>query len=437
MVRAHLNTRGVRHSPHGAVERIGAFDDERIAAFDDERIGYFAFIVSIGAQHAIRVRMRTARHHFASGLALLAALAACTEPPTSPTIPVASSTTVAAHSAAGSATALTNVGHVFVIVLENQGYDSTFGRPSAAPYLADTLVHAGKLLRQYFGIAHNSLPNYLAMIGGVSPTLATQSDCPIYKDFLMLGTTSGGQPIGQGCIYPARVSTVANQLEASARSWKGYMEDMGNDPARESATCGHVPIGTPDLTTDATATDQYAQRHDPFVYFHSVLDSPSCAANVVPLSRLASDLSSATTTPNLSFITPNLCHDGHDHPCANGEPGGLTSADVFLKTWVPRILASPAYQADGLLIVTFDEASTSDASACCGERSGPNTLHAGITGPGGGRIGAVLLSPFITPASISDTPYNHYGLLRTIEDVFGLSHLGYANGSGVTSFVLN
>ena len=381
--------------------------------------------------------MRTARHHLAFRLALLAAFAACTEPPTSPAASAVSHSAAAMHTAGASATALTSVGHVFVIVLENKGYDSTFGTPSAAPYLADTLVHAGKLLRQYYGIAHNSLPNYLAMIGGISPTVATQNDCPIYTNFVMLGSTSAGQPIGQGCVYPARVRTVANQLEASARTWKGYMEDMGNDPSRESATCGHVPLGAPDVTTNATATDQYAQRHDPFVYFHSVLDSPSCAANVVPLSRLAADLSSAATTPNLSFITPNLCHDGHDHPCANGEPGGLVSADSFLKTWVPRILASAAYQADGLLIVTFDEASTSDASACCGERSGPNVPRAGITGPGGGRIGAVLLSPFITPGSISDTPYNHYALLRTIEDVYGLAHLGYANGSGVMSFVLN
>jgi hypothetical protein len=381
--------------------------------------------------------MRTPRHYLAPRLALLAALAACTETQTPPTAPATPSSRAVVPAAGARAAALTSVGHVFVIVLENQGYDSTFGTPSAAPYLADTLVHAGKLLRQYYGIAHNSLPNYLAMIGGVSPTLLTQADCPLYKNFLMLGRTPDGQPIGQGCIYPARVTTVANQLEASARSWRGYMEDMGNDPAREPATCGHVPVGTPDLTTNATATDQYAQRHDPFVYFHSVLDTPSCAANVVPLPRLASDLSSAATTPNLSFITPNLCHDGHDSPCKNGEPGGLVSADAFLRAWVPRILASPAYQADGLLIITFDEASTSDASACCGERSGPNTPHAGITGPGGGRIGAVLLSPFITPASISDTPYNHYGLLRTIEDAFGLSHLGYANGSGVSSFTVN
>jgi phosphatidylinositol-3-phosphatase len=376
--------------------------------------------------------MHNAHYRLVSCVTLLAALAACSETPTTPTGPTASITSSSPNAARWRS--LAGVRHVFVIVLENEGYDSTFGRPSAAPYLADTLVHAGRLLRQYYGIAHNSLPNYLAMIAGVSPTLATQADCPIYQNFLMIGTAPDGQPIGQGCIYPASVPTVANQLEASGRSWKGYMEDMGNDPLRESATCGHVLIGAPDLTTTATPTDQYAQRHDPFVYFHAILDSPTCRRNVVALSQLASDLSSVDRTPNVSFITPNLCHDGHDHPCVNGEPGGLTSIDAFLRTWVPIILASPAYRDDGLLIITFDEASTSDMSACCGEQSGPNTPHAGGTGPGGGRVGAVLLSPSITPGSVSDTPYNHYALLRTIEDAFGLSHLGYSGAAGVSSF---
>src|SRR5256885_16616620 len=56
--------------------------------------------------------------------------------------------------------------HVFIIVLENQGFDTTFNKHSRAPYLADTLRKAGAFLRQYYGIAHYSLPNYIAMISG-------------------------------------------------------------------------------------------------------------------------------------------------------------------------------------------------------------------------------------------------------------------------------
>jgi hypothetical protein len=95
---------------------------------------------------------------------------------------------------------------------------------------------------------------------------------------------------------------------------------------------------------------------------------------------------------------------------------------------------SPAYRADGLLIINFDEALTIDASACCSEPSGPNTIKPGVNGPGGGRTGAVLLSRFIKPGTVSNVPYNHYSLLRSVEDVFGLRHLGYAGQSGLVSF---
>ncbi len=88
-------------------------------------------------------------------------------------------------------------------------------------------------------------------------------------------------------------------------------------------------------------------------------------------------------------------------------------------------------------MVTFDEAETGSpeaATACCGEVPGPNSPLPGINGPGGGRVGAVLVSPFVAPGTVNDTPYNHYALLRTVEDVFGLDHLGFAGADGLASF---
>ena len=113
---------------------------------------------------------------------------------------------------------------------------------------------------------------------------------------------------------------------------------------------------------------------------------------------LPGDLARASATPAFSFLAPNLCNDGHDAPCADGAPGGLAQADRFLARWVPVIMAAPAYEDGGLIVVTFDEGS--DAAACCGESSGlglshPNGPLPGKTGPGGGRTGAVLLSPLI------------------------------------------
>lgn len=327
------------------------------------------------------------------------------------------------------------IDHVFVIVLENKLFATTFGASSPAPYLADTLTRAGAFLRQYHGIGHYSLGNYIAMISGLAPTPETQGDCGRYENFVQFGTASDGQPIGRGCIYPAHIPTLANQLVARGLTWRAYMEDMGADPMREAATCGHPVVGQPDLTEAATRTDQYATKHNPFMYFHAIIDSvASCRANVVALPRLADDLASADRTPNFVFISPGLCHDGHDTPCTNGEPGGLVSVDRFLERWVPLIVQSPAYRAGGLLIITFDEAEGTDASACCRERPGPNVAAAGITGPGGGRTGAVLLSPFIAPGTVSDVPYNHYSMLRSIEETFGLSPLGYAGQPGLASF---
>jgi len=334
-----------------------------------------------------------------------------------------------------SVSSLSRVRHVFVIVLENEPYEVTFGAQSPAPYLAHELPKSGALLPNYYGIGHYSLDNYLAMISGQAPNVATQNDCKIFEDFVRTrpGLDTNGQALGAGCVYPADVKTLADQLDAAHYTWKGYMEDMGVDPSREAARCGHVAIGATDATNHASAKDQYADKHDPFVYFHSIIDDrPLCAAHVVNLDALKADLRDINTTPNFSFITPSLCHDGHDAPCRNGEPGGLVSADKFLRTWVPRILPSPAFKQDGLLVITFDEGT--DGSACCGELGLPGGPQPGQFGPGGGRIGAVMISPFIAPGTVSRVGYNHYAFLRSVEDIFGLPYLGYAAASQLHSF---
>ncbi len=328
-----------------------------------------------------------------------------------------------------------HVGHVFIIVLENEPYSITFGEHSPAPYLAQALPKRGALLPRYYAIGHNSLDNYIAMISGQAPNPQTQDDCPVMTEFTRTrpGLDAQGQAVGAGCVYPADVKTVAGQLVAAGLSWKGYMEDMGNDPKREAAACGHVPIGAKDITNLASPTDEYADKHDPFVYFHSIIDRHAyCEDHVVPLETLRHDLQHIGSTPNLAYITPGLCHDGHDAPCANGQPGGLVSANRFLKTWIPRITRSPAFRKNGLIVITFDEGA--DGTACCGEQGLPGGPPPGKYGPGGGRIGAVLLSPFIKPGTVSHKPYNHYSLLRSIEDNFGLKHLGYAAGRNVHAF---
>jgi phosphatidylinositol-3-phosphatase len=375
------------------------------------------------------------------------------------------------------------VRHVFIIVLENKDYQDTFGTSTQDPYLQKTLPGMGALLTQYYGTGHASLDNYISIISGQASSLDTQADCGQFTDFALKKVDQDGQAVGTGCVYPPAIKTLAGQLEAAGLTWKGYMEDMGNDPARENASCGHPPINAKDSTRAAEAPraglssgDQYAARHDPFVYFHSIIDTPACTANVVNLTLLTNDLQSVATTPNFAFITPNLCNDGHDGEdtsapakrCVDGHPGGLASSDAFLQLWVPKILNSPAYRQDGLLIITFDESnfgapqtSTDPATGkttitinapgehCCGQKIGPNvarpivetfvaspTLTYVVTtqGYGGDRIGAVLLSPFIKPGTISNVPYNHYSLLKSLENIYQVGYLGYAAQSGLKAF---
>jgi hypothetical protein len=168
-----------------------------------------------------------------------------------------------------------------------------------------------------------------------------------------------------------------------------------------------------------------------------------CRHHVRPLHDLRHDLRHAKRTPGLAYITPDLCRDGHDDTCANGRKGGLTQVDRFLKEWAPRILGSPAFRRNGMLVITADESDgLGDSGACCNEdqKPGPNAMLGagpGITGPGGGRIGALVISHFTRPNTWSTTPYNHYSLLASLEELYRLPKLGMASMRGLPVFGLD
>jgi hypothetical protein len=228
-------------------------------------------------------------------------------------------------------------------------------------------------------------------------------------------------------------------LSDAGLTWRQYAEDMANGTTGVPTNCRHQAINAQDTWQGSSSEkDQYATRHVPFVYFHAVIDDQAfCDDHVVDLGLLPAQLEVADKTPNLVFITPDVCSDGHDAVCKNpNQRGEYDGINDFLTVWVPRILSSPAYQKDGLLVITFDEAEAASPDACCGEPSGPNTLKPGLSGAGGGRTGAVLLSPCLEPGTVDDTPYNHYSLLRTMEDVYGLDHLGYAGQDGLVPMAL-
>ncbi len=426
------------------------------------------------------------------------------------------------------------VKHVFLIVLADQAYAQTFGPESPAPYIAHTLEHQGELLVRFYGVAHEELADEVALISGLGPTPQTAADCPTFSDIVPGQANSKGQYTGQGCIYPKEAQTVGEQLTAKGLTWKVYAEGLGDvsggaaapgasessgSGAPKAIACWHPEFGAADPTSQVPQGDPFATFRDPFTYFDGVLHSPECTHDDVGIEGLAGDLKSAKSTPALSYVVPDLCHDGRPTPCAPGAPSGLPAAETFLRRVVPEILASPAYHKGGLLIITTDQAPTTgeyaDSSSCCMQPRLPapavstppaGTTDAGTTTPttpaapsaatpavgastttastttatspasptttpatttpvtsatttpvtsatttpaattpaastpainlppkGGGQVGALLISPFVKPATFDQEPFNDFSLLRTIENLFGLPPLGYAATRGLSS----
>ncbi len=310
------------------------------------------------------------------------------------------------------------VKHVFVISLASAGYEAAFGSAPQMPYLSGTLRPQGELLSSYSLLDQAALPNQIAAIGGQPPNQKTAQDCPLYSEFPAgAAIDKRGVVEGTGCLYPVEALTLADQLSTAQLEWRGYMEGMA-DEAGKPANCVHPEV-------DAgyeSPPGGYAPQGNPFIYFHSLLDLGDCAAKDVPLTELSGDLAKPDSTPSYSLISPDLCDAGIPGQCPAGAADGPAAADAFLAAWVPEILASPAYEKDGLLIVTFAQLDPDDTAA---------SAPASAEEP---KVGALLLSPFAPPGGTDAAPYDPYSLLRSVEDLFGLQHLGLAAGAKVKSF---
>ncbi len=214
-------------------------------------------------------------------------------------------------------------------------------------------------------------------------------------------------------------SPIADQLATAQFTWRGYFEDMA-DTSGKPASCVHPEPGA----EETPPPGGYSPVLNPFVYFHTLLDLGDCAANDVPLTELEKDLRKTEKTPNFSYISPNLCNAGvTPGQCPEGAPDGAAAADAWLSTWVPKILKSPAYKADGLLIVTFGAVNPVPNPDPAQPPTPPTSL----------KTGTLLVSPFVTPGATDAARYDPYSLLATNEDLFGLHRLGEAEGKKVKS----
>lgn len=314
----------------------------------------------------------------------------------------------------------TKIRHVFVISLAGHGFDATFGAGSPATHLNGTLRPQGVLLDGWTSLGGAGLPDLVAAIGGQPPNADTRAGCPAFSEIPpTTRLTSGGVVTADGCVYPNTVATLGDQLTARALPWRAYVEDLDRGPEGVRA-CRRPASNAADDTLRARPGDGYATRLNPFVYFHSLLDLGDCDAKVGGLSALEADLSAARSTPAFSFVAPNLCNSGTEAPCADGSPGGLAAADAFLAAWTPKILASPAYRAGGLLIVTFA------GSVAPVDPSAPMPAPAPVDPAAPVRNGALLVSPFAQAGGTAGGEYDPYSLLRSIEDLFALRPLARA-----------
>jgi hypothetical protein len=255
--------------------------------------------------------------------------------------------------------------HVIVIVEENHSLKQVLDSPDAPTFTG--LARQGALLRYFYAIRHNSLPNYIALLGG--DTLGITDDCETHS-----------------CHIASNVSSLPDQLDAAHLTWRGYMQ------------------GLPASCTTRRKAGKYVERHDPFMFFDSIRTNPSRCRNIVSLAQLGVDAKRGHL-PNFALVVPDLNNDAHDGP--------LSAADTELARLFGTIRHSSAWQQNTVLVVTFDEGGDGDAQGCCGSTRG------------GGHILTFVIGPHV-PASVDRTKYNQYALLRSIEQRFGLPLLRHA-----------
>ena len=251
--------------------------------------------------------------------------------------------------------------HVFLFYFENEDYHQIIGNTAQAPYL-NSLLSQGSVLSQFYAEEHPSDGNYLAVAGG--STFGIPLD----------------DPEEENPQYTINARDIGDLIGAAHETWKAYTQSA-NGPC------------------DDTVHTYYWNDDQPMMYFADVRDRPAyCAAHVVPLETLPTDLASAATTPNFAWVAPNDCTDM--------EGCGIAAGDAFLAQELGLIMASPAWTTQpSLAIITFDEDNT-------------DFQHPAQ------RVPTIILgSTGVRQGYVSTVRYTHYSLLRTIEAALGLGTL--------------
>ena len=334
---------------------------------------------------------------------------------------------------AGSDQSMPPYAHIFVIIEENHTTDEIIGNPAAPTFtrLARTYGFASN----FYAIRHPSEPNYISLVGGDTFGIADDDAVYCVPHLKHWGCEKSDRT---GYVdHTITAPNLASQLDSAGLSWKGYFEDLPEPGALIYRWPSDLkPVrGKPE--------GLYGAKHNGFVSFKSVQDDPKRSEKIVGFDVLARDIK-AGTLPRFAHIVPNQCNDmhglhGHDVPvdCAGkNSPGLVRRADRMLDRIVGSIMNSRLWKSadNSAIVVTFDENDddkpSTHANGCCGSTSDDPT------NPGGGWIPTIVITNHGPRHFTDPAPYNHFSLLRTIEDAFGLpAHLGHAadDNKGVVS----
>ncbi|MFL6137620.1 MAG: alkaline phosphatase family protein [Frankiaceae bacterium] len=330
-----------------------------------------------------------------------------------------------AASASSSPSLHSGLDHVFMIMLENHSQHSVIDQRDGqgdlvAPYIT-ALAHSYATATHYYGVTHPSEPNYIASITG--------SNWGIQDD----------------SVHVLDVPNLVDQLESHGLTWDAYMEAI--DPADKLAP------------TAPGSTALYAIKHNPFALMQDIRTNPARMAHVKPYEDLSADLASGDVG-NFVWITPDQCNDMHggvyspvagrpETPCPYGDATQPDAADValqhkaddFVQRTVQAIMASPAWTQNSAIFVTADEndfdasnptvGDWESAEGCCDSPfvpAGDPRISPDWPGGvyGGGLVPAILITTHNRHPFVSDTPYNHYSFLATVEKLWHLGYLGNA-----------
>jgi hypothetical protein len=261
--------------------------------------------------------------------------------------------------------------------MENSNYSSLLGNPDA-PWI-NRAARTYALATRYYGVAHPSQPNYLALTSGSTQNVSSDETTTL------------------------QVPNLVDQLEAHGHSWKAYMQSLNAQGNRDTLT----PMA-----------GDYVRKHNPFVSYADIQHNPARMANIVDFRQFAADLQTKRVA-DFVWISPDLCHDMHGRtasqpgdPCADSHQ--LTrQGDTFVQTTVDEILRSAAWSGNSVIFLTWDESEASDSGGCCDAEQG------------GGHILTLVISHRAQASRTSSVPSNHYALLATIQQGWGLGCLAY------------